>query len=70
MTELTVFCNDGALNHSSHGSVDSQPGLHLILIEQDLFKVEMENVKVEEGAVHKALRQIWKLPIAGGLLSL
>lgn len=65
---LTVFCKDGTLNHSGHRSVKSEPGLHLILIEQDLFKVEMEDVKVEERAIHKALQQIRRLSIAAGLL--
>lgn len=48
--------------------MNSKPGLHLILIEQDLFKVEMEDVKVEEGAIHKALQQIRRLSVAVGLL--
>lgn len=65
---LTVFREDGTLNHSGHRSVESEPGLHLILIEQDMFKVDMEDVKDEEGAVHKALQQRRRLSVAAGLL--
>lgn len=54
---LTVFREDGTLGHSGHRSVKSEPGLHLILIEEDLFDVEMEDVELEEGAIHKALQQ-------------
>lgn len=54
---LTVFCEDGTLGHSGHRSVKSDSGLHLILVEEDLLDVEMEDVKFEEGAIHKALQQ-------------
>lgn len=55
---LTVFCQEGTLNHSRHRPVKPESGLHLILTEQDLFGVDMEDVEVEEGAIHKALQQI------------
>lgn len=54
---LTVFREDGTLDHGGHRSAKSEPGLHLILIEEDLLDVEMEDVKFEEGAIHKALQQ-------------
>lgn len=55
---LTAFREDGTLNHSGHRSVKSEPGFHLVLIKEDLFEVEVEDVKFEEGAIHKALKHM------------
>lgn len=67
---LTVLCEDGTRNHGRHGSVKPEPGLHLILVHQDLFKVEMEGVEVEEEAVHKGLQQIRRSSTTAALLSI
>lgn len=55
---LTVFRKDGTLNHGGHRSVKSEPGFHLVLVEEDLLEVEVEDVKFEEGVIHKALKHM------------
>lgn len=65
---LTVFCEQGTLNHGGHGSLKPEPGLLLTLIQQDLLNVDVEDVEVEEGAVHKALKQTLRPSTGAGLL--
>lgn len=36
----------------------SEPGFRLVLVEEDLFEVEVEDVKFEEGVIHKALKHM------------